>query len=44
MMEAYQAKFGTPLAPPKTWEDISSEASARLLEFATGLDRVGSRN
>ena len=21
LMEAYQAKFGTPLAPPKTWQD-----------------------
>jgi multiple sugar transport system substrate-binding protein len=26
MMDAYQAKFGTPLAPPKTWEEYTQIA------------------
>ena len=26
LMKAYQAKFGTPLAPPKTWEEYSQIA------------------
>ena len=30
MMEAYQAKFGTPLAPPKTWEEY-----AQIAQFIT---------
>ena len=30
LMEAYQAKFGTPLAPPKTWEEY-----AQIAQFIT---------
>ena len=30
LMEAYQAKFGRPLAPPKTWEDY-----AQIAQFIT---------
>ena len=30
MMEAYQAKFGKPLAPPKTWEEY-----AQIAQFIT---------
>ena len=41
LMEAYQAKFGTPLAPPKTWEEY-----AQIAQFITdqhGAERLRRR-